>query len=351
MIGLDISGVTPGNYLNYLMSSADQKTFGEYIVVMHMGVKSGGGTVSNNNNGNDNGNNNTTDNGSKPPFGGLAQGVPAPDKTKPDKTGKGGGGMDVTCPDGTEIKNGVQVTVSMRPSFTYTATAIGKDGYDPIIGVGDSSGINLCKDDDKTAGQYSVSLPTSGVLDASTSSSQMPFFHSNSGFSTISLVVGSADGSSGEFVLVLEGMAVTSNDGKGEGAGDPYSVQLNQAMVDSGVPLSIYMIAKVEKLDPFMQLTDADNKVIVLDDGSRVECDNAGTKSCWGDSQDLSDSYVSDAPDSGIPGGSVDAMMTIPIADATVDKDPNNNWFNFLMTSVNQRTFGDYIVVFHMGVK
>jgi hypothetical protein len=350
MIGLDISGVTPGNYLNYLMSSADQKTFGEYIVVMHMGVKSGGTASNNNNNGNDNGNNNT-DNGSKPPFGGLAQGVPAPDKDKPDKTGKGGGGFEVTCPDGTEIKNGVQVIVSMRPNFTYTATAIGKDGYDPIIGVGDSSGINLCKDDDKTAGQYSVSLPTSGAVDSSTSSSQMPFFHDNSGFSTISLVVGSADGSSGEFVLVLEGMSVTSNDGKGEGAGDPYSVQLNQAMVDSGVPLSIYMIAKVEKLDPFMQLTDADNKVIVLDDGTRVECDNAGTKSCWGDSEDLSDSYVSDVPGEGIPGGSVDAMMTIPIADATVDKDPNNNWFNFLMTSVNQRTFGEYIVAFHMGVK
>ncbi len=79
-------------------------------------------------------------------------------------------------------------------------------------------------------------------MDASSSNTQMPFFHSNSGFSTISLVVGSPDGSSGEFVLVLEGMAVTSNDGKGEGAGDPYAVHLTQNMVDSGVPLNIYMI-------------------------------------------------------------------------------------------------------------
>jgi len=351
MVSLGLDGVTPGNYLNYLMTSADQKTFGEYIVVMHMGVKSAGGSTTTNNNNNGQNNGTATESGTKPPFGGLAQGVPAPDKTKPDKTGKGAGGINVTCPDGTEIKNGVEVTVSMRPGFTYTATALGINGYDPVLGVGDSKGINLCQDDDPAARKYSVSLPSTGVVDSSSSNTQMPFSHKNSGFSTISLVVGSPDGSSGEFVLVLEGMSVTSNDGKGVGAGDPYSIQLNQSMVDSGVPISIYMISKVQDLDPFMQLSDADNKVILLSDGTRVECDNAGTKSCWGDSQDLSNSYISDAPSQGIPGGSVDAMMTLPIADATVDKDANNNWFNFLMTSAGQKTFGDYIVAFHVGVK
>ncbi len=344
--GLPLDPDPANNYLKFLMTSTGQSTFGEYIVVMHMGLKSGGGSTTNNNN-----NGNTTDTGDKPAFGGLAQGVPAPDKTKPDKTGTGGGGMDVTCPDGTEIKNGVEVTVSMRAGFTYTATAIGINGYDPVIGVGDSSGINLCQDDDPAARKYSVSLPSTGVVDASSSNTQMPFFHSNSGFSTISLVVGSPDGSSGEFVLVLEGMAVTSNDGKGEGAGDPYAVHLNQSMVDSAVPLNIYMIAKVQELDPFIQLVHSDNTVVTLDDGSTVECDNAGTKTCWGDSQDLSDSYVSDAPDQGIPGGSVDAMMTIPMEGMTLDADTNNNFFNFLMTSKNQRSFGEYIVVFHMGVK
>jgi hypothetical protein len=338
-------------YFNYLMTSSGQKSFGEYIVVLHMGVSGGGSTTTNNNENNNGQNTSNTDNNGKPPFGGLAEGVPAPDKTKPDKTGKGGGGVDVTCPDGTEIKNGVEVTVSMRPNFTYTATAIGVNGYDPVIGVGDSSGINLCQDDDPAARKYTVSLPSTGVVDSSSSNTQMPFFHSNSGFSTISLVVGSPDGSSGEFVLVLEGMAVTSNDGKGEGAGDPYGVHLTQNMVDSGVPLNVYMISKVEDMDPFMQLVHADNTVVTLDDGSSVECDNAGTKSCWGDSQDMSDSYVSDGPNSGIPGGSVDAMMSISLDGMTLDKDPNNNWFNYLMTSKNQRTFGDYIVVFHIGVK
>jgi hypothetical protein len=346
------------NYLQYLMTSSNQRTFGEYIVVFHMGVGDGGGSGSSNNNNNNNGTSTNTSSGDKPEIGGLASGVPAPDKTKPDKdntntqtqTNNAPQGIDVECPDGTEILNAVEVTVSMRPGFTYTATAMGINGYDPIIGVGDSSGINLCQDDDRAARQYTVDLPTTGFVDSANSNSQMPFFHSNSGFSTISLIVGSADGSSGEFVLILEGMAVTTNDGKGEGAGDPYAVHVTQSMVDSGVPLNIYMIAKVQDLDPFIQLVHSDNTVVELDDGSRVECDDAGTDSCWGESTDLSESYVSDAPGEGIPGGGVDAMMNISLEGMSLDPDTNNNFFNFLMTSANQRTFGDYIVVFHMGV-
>jgi len=343
------------NYLQYLMTSTNQRTFGEYIVVMHMGVGDGGGATNTNTSNNENNNNN----GDKPDVGGLASGVPAPDKTKPDKedtnttqtqTNTVSEGIDVECPDGTQILNAVEVTVSMRPGFTYTATALGIDGYDPIIGVGDENGISLCEDDDSAARQYTVDLPTTGFVDSENTNSQMPFFHENSGFSTISVLVGSTDGSHGEFVLILEGMAVTNNDGKGEGAGDPYAVHLTQSMVDSGVPLNIYMIAKVTDLDPFMQLVHSDNTIVELDDGTRVECDDAGTSSCWGESEDLSDSYVSDAPGEGIPGGEVDAMMNISLDGIELDSDTNNNFFNFLMTSANQRTFGDYIVVFHMGV-
>ncbi len=349
------------NYLEYLMTSANQRTFGEYIVVIHMGVGDGGGATNTANNGNNNGNNNgtstNTSNGDKPDVGGLASGVPAPDKTKPDKdntqtttTTTQAQGFDVECPDGTEILNAVEVTVSMRSGFTYTATAMGINGYDPIIGVGDENGISLCQDDDRAARQYTVDLPTTGFVDSENTNSQLPFSHSNSGFSTISLIVGSTDGSSGEFVLILEGMAVTTNDGKGEGAGDPYAVHLSQSMVDSGVPLNIYMIAKVQDLDPLMQLVHSDNTIVELEDGTRVECDDAGGSSCWGESTDLSDSYVSDAPGEGIPGGGVDAMMSISLDGISLDADTNNNFFNFLMTSANQRTFGDYIVVFHMGV-
>lgn len=80
--------------------------------------------------------------------------------------GSSADGINVSCPDGTEIQNGVQVIVNMRPSFTYTATAIGVNGYDPVIGVGDDSGINLCNDDEPSAGKYTVSLPSTGEVDS-----------------------------------------------------------------------------------------------------------------------------------------------------------------------------------------
>jgi hypothetical protein len=40
-----------------------------------------------------------------------------------------------TRPDGTEITNGVEIRVNMRPGLTYTATALGSNGFDPIIAV------------------------------------------------------------------------------------------------------------------------------------------------------------------------------------------------------------------------
>ncbi len=339
------------NYLRFLMTSTGQKTFGEYMVVMYMGVKAEGGNGSASNGDNtDNGqttsdNTDTTDSGTKPPFGDLASGVPSPDKTKK------GGGINVTCPDKGEIKNGVHISVGMAAESTYTATVVGVDGYDPAIAMLDSKGVQLCVDDDTVGADYSLSLPTTGSVDASGSNTQMSITNNNSEITYVSLIIGSPDGSSGEFALVLEGMSVDKSDGKGDGSGDLISVQLTQNMLDSGVPLNVYMMTKVKKLDPVIQLVHADNTIVELDDGTRVECDNAGSDSCWGKSEDLSDSFVSDGAKQDIPGTSGDAELSIPLSSVTLDENPDNNFFNILMTSAKQRTFGDYLVVFHIGVK
>ena len=261
-----------------------------------------------------------------------------------------GSGIEVTCPDGTQIFNGVEVIINMRAGFTYTATAIGVNGYDPVIAVGDADSIDLCNDDDSTAGQYTVSLPSTGFVDSARTNAQMDFNYTGSGFGNTSIIVGSPDGSTGEFVLVFEGMAVTANDGSGVGAGDPFAIRLTPNMVDTGVPLEIYMISKVQQLDPFMQLVDVEKNVIQLSDGTRIECDDAGTSSCWGSTSELDSShFVSNRPNQGTPAGSVDSMMSIDLDGWTLNDDPDLNFFNFLMTSLNQRTFGEYIVVFHVG--
>ena len=75
-------------------------------------------------------------------------------------------GVDVTCPDGRRITNGVKVTVvQMRTGFDYTATAVGINGFDPVLAVLDPQGrAALCNDDERNAANYSADLPTTGYV-------------------------------------------------------------------------------------------------------------------------------------------------------------------------------------------
>ena len=159
-------------------------------------------------------------------------------------------GMTVTCDDGTSFDNGVEIVVSqMRSGFNYTATAIGINGFDPVLAVLDTStGNGLCSDDDTSARRYDVNLPTTGNVPASNLSAQIVFSQNiTNTFADVSLVVGGYGNQSGEFVLILEGMAVTS----GDGDGDMFKVNVTPGMVASGVPLSVYMITRGQStVDP-----------------------------------------------------------------------------------------------------
>src|SRR5262245_29821169 len=89
----------------------------------------------------------------------------------------GGSGMSVTCTDGSEFDNGVEIVVSqMRSGFTYTATAIGLNGFDPVLAVLDTkTGNGLCNDDEPDASNYAANLPTTGYVPASGTSGQVRF--------------------------------------------------------------------------------------------------------------------------------------------------------------------------------
>jgi hypothetical protein len=75
-------------------------------------------------------------------------------------------GMSVTCDNGASFDNGVEVIVNqMRSGFTYTATAIGLNGFDPVLAVLDANtGQGLCSDDESSASRYSANLPTTGLV-------------------------------------------------------------------------------------------------------------------------------------------------------------------------------------------
>jgi hypothetical protein len=252
-------------------------------------------------------------------------------------------GFSVSCDDGGGFDNGVQVTISqMRSGFTYTATAIGLNGFDPVLAVLDSNSRNgLCTDDDSVAAGYSANLPSTGNVPSSNLSSQVRFAQtSGSEFADISLVVGGYGNTSGEFLLILEGMAVTAADN----AGDPFLVDITPGMINSDVPLTIYMIAKTTELDPLIEMTDENFNIVRDDNNSLVVCDDAGNaSSCWGQSVDLSTSTVSTV-DGRLGGGPLDSMLGFDVSNTT----PNSS-IGLLMTTANSSRLGQYVMVFHMG--
>ena len=256
----------------------------------------------------------------------------------------GSSGMSVTCEDGRRFDNGIEVRViQMRSGFNYTATALGLDGFDPILAVLDANGNGLCTDDDSTAANYSAWLPTTGEVAPSNVNSQITFANtSRNAFADISLVVGGFNNAMGEFVLILEGMALTSADG----AGDPFAMQITPGMIASGVTPSVYMISVTSRFDPLIVLIDSDYNFIQDDNKNFFACDDAGDSgSCWGESFSMRGSYVSRTFGRQLPGGQLDAMLQLPVV-------PGNEWsfYNFLMRSAEMRTFGDYMVVFHLGI-
>lgn len=255
-------------------------------------------------------------------------------------------GLSVTCPDGLSFTNGVEVVVNMRPGFSYTATAIGIGDFDPIIAVSDENGNILCNDDDANGVNYIANLPTTGPIGPSNRTAHKPFTYSGSQLGNISFIVGSFNSTAGEFVLLIEGLAVTRNDGSGEGAGDPFVINVTPNMVASGVDYAAYMIAVTNALDTMITAVDADNRIIRLSDGTAVLCDDAGTSSCFGVSEDLSSYYVSRENGRTLGGGRFDSMLIIPNDTFTVER---GGIINYRFTSSGQNTLGDYVAAFHFG--
>ncbi|NJL94141.1 MAG: hypothetical protein HC915_10655 [Anaerolineae bacterium] len=253
-------------------------------------------------------------------------------------------GVDVTCDTGTNITDGAEiVVVQMRTGFSYTATVLGINGFDPVLAALGEDRTGLCNDDSADAATYSANLPTTGIVPAAGTNSQLFFSNSSrNAFADISLVVGGFNGMGGEFLLILEGMAVTSADN----AGDPFSVLLTPNIVSSGVPVTVYMIAETNSLDPLMSAIDADYNYLVGDDGQNIICDDAGTNLCWGSSSSLS-GYSVTRRGRALPGGPADSMINIDMSSAY---DLGFSAVNYLMSSYQQRTGGDYIVVFHIGI-
>lgn len=252
-------------------------------------------------------------------------------------------GRSVTCDTGGSFSNGIPVTVvQMRANSNYTATAVGINGFDPVLAVLDENNRGLCNDDNRGAAYYDAQLPTTGYVAPSGLTAQVQFNTFNApAFSDITLVVGGFNDATGEFLLILEGMTASAADN----AGDPFSVEITPGMIASGVAPSAYMIAVTNVFDPLMRLIDGSFNQLIDAQGTPILCDDAGNPNlCYGPGFALNNSYVSRTQNRRLPGGTLDAMLTVPLQPGM-----EGGFINFLMTRT-QNTFGDYVVVFHFGI-
>ena len=255
-------------------------------------------------------------------------------------------GRDVECENGDEITGGVEVViVQQRTGNQYRVTAVGIDGFDPVVGVMLTGEYDdaLCNDDSNDADDYEADLPTTGEVDSSGLSSQVVLnLNTSNVFENVSIVVGGFGESSGEFILIIEGMYASSLDN----AGDPMALTVSPSLFESEIDPTIYMISVVGAFDPLIYLADSNLGSLEDEDGDPIICDDAGVSGlCWGESDGLAGSFISRSNNRQLGGGQFDSMLTIPLTEEELGSD-----FLYVMTSYGD-TEGDYVVVFHLGVQ
>lgn len=306
--------------LRFRMTSLNQNTSGNYIVAFHVGIGSA-----------NEGRSGGTGTSSTDP-------TPAP-STSDREFVDPAGGVNLTCNNGVEIIGGVEFLINIRPGFTYTATALGVDGFDPVMAVVVNGNIQGCNDDDTDAANYIANLPTTGSVSSSNRNAQLPYSNPVSGFADVSVIVGGFNGQAGEFILILEGMAVTANDG----TGDPFAVAINSNMVNSGVDLATYMIGVETSIDPYLSVVSADGTEVlfVCDDGGTFNCDNGVSVTDFGVGQSQNQAVVGD---------NLDAMLLLSTSNLSDVVPGQTLTLRFLMSSYQQSTTGNYLVVFHAGI-
>jgi hypothetical protein len=247
-------------------------------------------------------------------------------------------GRAYDCDAGWSFDNGIELTViQQRGGSQYRVTAVGLNGFDPALVVADNFGSALCNDDDRTAATYSANLPT-GQAGMSTTSSQILFNNTAQTFADISIITGGYNGQGGEFLLIVEDMTSSSADG----AGDPFSLYVSPALLESGVTPTAYMISVTARFDPVVYLIDSNYDPIRDANNVIIGCDDAGNSGlCWGESFNLSRSYVFRSQNRQLPGGPLDAMLRIPL---------DGEWGNYLnYTMTGNNSWGDYVAIFHLG--
>jgi hypothetical protein len=156
----------------------------------------------------------------------------------------------------------------------YRISVYGMDGFVPVIRVYlDALDLTDCAQDFQAMDGDSYTLPGQDTVtvtgDLLNFAAQLTVRGAKDAGS-VSLTVGSKNGASGRFLVVVEGFTISPSR-------DTDYIRVGQGPLAALSPLLVYMIGgKNERLDPSMRLmsSDPENNGIICDDAGRRGCDD-----------------------------------------------------------------------------
>lgn len=175
-----------------------------------------------------------------------------------------------------EVTNAAVLEFSDDPDQAdyYRINVYGMDGFVPVIRVYiDALDVTDCAQDFQAMDGDTYTLPGQDTVtvtgDLLNNASQLTL-RGVKDAGAVTLTVGSKNGSTGRFLVVVEGFTISPER-------DTENIQVNQGPLAALSPLLVYMVAgKNERLDPSMRLLSDDpaSDGIVCDDAGRRGCDD-----------------------------------------------------------------------------
>lgn len=262
---------------------------------------------------------------------------PAPEESTPDPYPD----VRVVCDDGLVVE-GPEISIQGLRTGTYRVTAIGfSSSEDPVLAVGnvDSRGnfFNIqCNDNHSNAASYALETITGN------SNSAQIVFSQSTNLGLKSIVLGGYNGSGGDFLLFIEGMAITGSDQ--QFGGDWFSIYVTQS-VDVNSLIEVLVASHDTHLDTLLMAVEESFEYVLEDpDGNLIYCDDI-VSDCWkGDFGNLIDLRWT-----GYSG--THQIHNTDAALGLFSDEFGYGSFNFITSSYNLESFGSYTLIIAISLK
>jgi hypothetical protein len=247
------------------------------------------------------------------------------------------------CADEEGMLYGAKLRATQLNGFTMDVVVVGVDGFDPELTILNAEGeVVVCNADSDDAAEIEVHLPTVDAGPSEGSASASVRVPGDQGRLDYDIIVTSADGQPGEFVLIWSGAEVFGADNV-----DQFVYGTNEGMAEQEVPVNVYLA----------NLTEGDSAyspslTVGYGEDFSITCAQSSSDSqCDGDHDDLGELNAEGQPAFSIVrlDGTVatlngnDSMIKLAAGGGAAD-------FNIDTASYQAATFGPYWLIIHSGV-